>query len=106
MKVKFQNPNFNIFSKITFWNKQKRINKKLIIWVRPAKQDSPFNAKMISFICIKISDQLKSRQPAFIIAGQQDGRLWNSHNPGKQTIERERMLLQAWTYEKKQTWQQ
>ena len=85
MKVKFQNTNFNIFGKITFWSKQKWINKELIIWVWPVKQDSPFNAKMISFICIKISDQVKPREPAFIIAGQQDGRLWNSHNPGKQT---------------------
>ena len=32
MGLKFQNPSFNILSKIAFWNKQKWLNKELIIW--------------------------------------------------------------------------
>ena len=30
--LKFQNPSFNILCKIAFWNKQKCLNKELIIW--------------------------------------------------------------------------
>ena len=32
MALKFQDPNFNILCGITFWNKQKCLNKELIIW--------------------------------------------------------------------------
>ena len=32
MGPKFQNPSFNILFKIAFWNKQKKMNKELIIW--------------------------------------------------------------------------
>ena len=32
MGLKFHNPNFNILCKIAFWNKQKWLNKELIIW--------------------------------------------------------------------------
>ena len=32
MGLKFQNPSFNILFKIAFGNKQKRLNKELIIW--------------------------------------------------------------------------
>ena len=32
MGLKFQNPSFNILFKIAFWNKQKKMNKELIIW--------------------------------------------------------------------------
>ena len=32
MGLKFQNFNFNILFKISFWNKQKWLNKGLIIW--------------------------------------------------------------------------
>ena len=34
MNLKFQNPSFNILCKIAFWNMQKMLNKKLIIWSR------------------------------------------------------------------------
>ena len=32
MGLKFQSPSFNILFKIAFWNKQKKMNKELIIW--------------------------------------------------------------------------
>ena len=39
MGLKFQNPSFNILCKIAFWNKQKWLNKELIIWSRlPSKK--------------------------------------------------------------------
>ena len=32
MDLKFQNPSLKILCKIAFWNKQKRLNKELIMW--------------------------------------------------------------------------
>ena len=37
MGLKFQKPGFNILCKIAFWNKQKWLNKELIIWSRLPK---------------------------------------------------------------------
>ena len=39
MGLKFQNPSFSMLCKIAFWNKQKWLNKELIIWSRlPGKK--------------------------------------------------------------------
>ena len=44
MGLKFQNPSFNILCKIAFWNKQKWLNKELIIWDGlPRQKDSLFD---------------------------------------------------------------
>ena len=37
MGLKFQNSSFNILCKIAFWDKQKWLNKELIIWSKLSK---------------------------------------------------------------------
>ena len=38
MGLKFRNPSFSILWKIAFWNKQKWLNKELIIWSKLLRQ--------------------------------------------------------------------
>ena len=43
MGLKFHNPGFNLLCKIAFWNKQKWLNKELIIWSGLREKDSLFD---------------------------------------------------------------
>ena len=73
MGLKFQKVYFKILCEIAFWNKQKWLNKELIVWMGLTHLVD-HSGKMINFICKKISDLMETSQPASIISGQPDKR--------------------------------
>ena len=61
--------------KIAFWNKQKWLNKELIMWSKLLRKNMASCLvgqlwKMINFNCKKISDRMEPSQPTFTISSQ------------------------------------
>ena len=64
MGLKFQKAYFKILCQIAFWNKQKWLNKELIVWMGLTHLVD-HSGKMINFICKKISDLMETKPACF-----------------------------------------
>ena len=79
MGLKLQNPSINILCKIAFWNKQKWLNKKLIIWSElPRSKDSLFDGTSLKKDKFHLQEHFSSdgTESAYIHHPQPAGQVW------------------------------